>query len=191
MGGAGALIILGSLSAGIKPWELLTGSRPLLVMLGALTAFRSLRLPPSLDAGGLAESLYFSGTILISFSACSLLFMVTTMTEIRCSLEKGEFFCRRLFYGLFHRFSRRSSIKSGKTGPGANTRGRLSLAIALMLGFLPRFFALWEEAELACRARGSSWGLRHMTAILPLVTERMMEMAAETAEALEARGLEL
>jgi biotin transport system permease protein len=187
MGGAGALIILGSLSCGIKPWELFAGSRPLLFMLGTLTVFRSVRIPFALDTGGLTESLYFSGTILISFSACSFLFMVTTMTEIRRSLEKAEFFVRR----LFRRFFRRSCTGSGKTGSGANTRGRLSLAIALMLGFLPRFFALWEDAELACKARGSSRGLRHMAAILPLVTERMIEMAAETAEALEARGLEL
>jgi biotin transport system permease protein len=56
-----------------------------------------------------------------------------------------------------------------------------------MLGFLPRFFEIWEDATLAWRARGGSPG-RIGTLILP-VTERMLESAFNTAEALEARGL--
>jgi biotin transport system permease protein len=145
-------------------------------MLGALTVFRSLDIPPALNLEGLTGGLLFSGGILISFSACSLLFTVTTMTEIRRSLERAEFLIRRIIPGR---------------KPPAGSRGRLSLAMALMLGFLPQFFVLWEEAELACRARGASRGLRSMGAILPLVTERMIKTAAETAETLEARGLEL
>jgi biotin transport system permease protein len=60
-----------------------------------------------------------------------------------------------------------------------------------MLCFLPRFFELWENAETAVKARACCGRIRRIITILPLVTERMIETAAETAEALEARGLAL
>jgi biotin transport system permease protein len=65
---------------------------------------------------------------------------------------------------------------------------RLSLGLSLMLGFLPRFFALWEGAELAYRARCGKRGLPQLFALIPLVMERMILSAGETAAALEARG---
>jgi biotin transport system permease protein len=70
-------------------------------------------------------------------------------------------------------------------------RGRLSLGISLMLGFLPRFFEIWESANLACEARANRKGLRRLIIILPLVIERMMHIAGDTAQALEARGLSI
>jgi biotin transport system permease protein len=70
-------------------------------------------------------------------------------------------------------------------------RGRLSLGITLMLGFLPRFFEIWEESETAYRARAGKNSVRKIVALIPLVTERMIELAVETAVALEARGLRL
>jgi biotin transport system permease protein len=66
---------------------------------------------------------------------------------------------------------------------------RLSLGLSLMLGFLPRFFAVWEGAELAYRARGGKKGFRQLIALVPLAMERMILSAGETATALEARGL--
>jgi biotin transport system permease protein len=141
-------------------------------MLAAVTVFRSVQmsLPLSLDINGLQGALIFDGGILISFAGGSLFFSVTTMTEIRRSLEKVELFILRPF--------------------GTKRRhGRLSLALALMLGFLPRFFEFWELSELACKARLCRSGLRRTILVLPLVTERMIEMAAETAIALESRGL--
>jgi biotin transport system permease protein len=65
----------------------------------------------------------------------------------------------------------------------------LSLGIALMLGFLPRFFEIWETAATAYDARNGKAGLPRILALVPLVTERMIESAAETAGALESRGL--
>ena len=64
-----------------------------------------------------------------------------------------------------------------------------SLGISLMLGFIPRFFELWETTNLACDARVCKRGPRRLLILVPLVTERMMEAAADTALALEARGL--
>jgi biotin transport system permease protein len=57
-----------------------------------------------------------------------------------------------------------------------------------MLGFLPRFFAVWESAELAYRARCGKRGLPRLIALVPLAMERMIISAGETAAALEARG---
>jgi biotin transport system permease protein len=60
-----------------------------------------------------------------------------------------------------------------------------------MLGFLPRFFEVWEAANLAFEARAGKRGLRRLVILAPLVIERMMEAAAETADALDSRGLSL
>jgi energy-coupling factor transporter transmembrane protein EcfT len=70
-------------------------------------------------------------------------------------------------------------------------RPRLSLGIALMLGFLPQFFEIWETVSAAYAARGGKKGLARIIALIPIVSEGMMERAAKTARALEARGLSL
>jgi energy-coupling factor transporter transmembrane protein EcfT len=70
-------------------------------------------------------------------------------------------------------------------------RPRLSLGIALMLAFLPQFFEIWETASAAYTARAGKKGLPRIIALIPIVTEGMMERAAKTARALEARGLSL
>jgi biotin transport system permease protein len=66
---------------------------------------------------------------------------------------------------------------------------RFSLGLSLMLGFLPRFFEIWEDSDVAYRARAGKKGITSLVLLIPLVTERMIEMAAETAAALESRGL--
>jgi energy-coupling factor transporter transmembrane protein EcfT len=183
LGAAALFIVCCAAAAGIRPWELLAGSKFLAVALTLMTAARALRVNPvsphyiilvSLNAGSLAEGLVFSAGVLVSFSAASLFFSVTTMTELRRSLESVELLFRLPFKSRARR-----------------RRGRLSLALTLMLGFLPRFFELWENAETAVRARACNGRIRRIITILPLVTERMIETAAETAEALEARGLTL
>jgi energy-coupling factor transporter transmembrane protein EcfT len=175
IGAAALFVACCAVAAGIRPWELLAGSKPLAVALALMTAVRALRTDPvSLNPGGLAGGLVFSAGVLVSFSAASLFFSVTTMTELRRSLESVELLFRLPFKSRTRR-----------------RRGRLSLALALMLGFLPRFFELWENAETAVKARACNGRIRRIITILPLVTERMIETAAETAEALEARGLTL
>jgi biotin transport system permease protein len=58
-----------------------------------------------------------------------------------------------------------------------------------MLGFLPRFFEIWEEVNAAYQARAGKKGIPKMLLLIPLVTERMIEIAVETALALESRGV--
>jgi biotin transport system permease protein len=110
-----------------------------------------------LNREGLAASIIFGWSIILAFGAASLFFSVTTMTEIKDSLD-------------------RLHLK------------RLSLGISLMLGFIPRFFAVWERAELAYQARCGKKGLTQLLTLAPLVMERMVVSAVETAAALESRG---
>jgi biotin transport system permease protein len=123
----------------------------------------ALDLDINIDIAGLREGLFFGLRMAVSFTAGALLFAVTTMTELRKALVKAE------------RFLHLEQV-------------RLSLGIALMLGFIPRFFAVWEDANLAWEARSGKKGAGRFFILIPLVTERMMEAAAETAAALEARG---
>jgi energy-coupling factor transporter transmembrane protein EcfT len=176
LAGAACLLAVFSLLAGIKPWELLRGSGPLLVMILLILLFRPLRLDNETETGAAvlgfdareaADALVFGGGILVSFSAGALLFSATTMTELR------------------------DSIGAVETGLLRLKHPRFGLALSLMLGFLPRFFEMWEAAELAWKARAGKRGLRALAFLVPLVIERMMEHAGETAAALEARGLEL
>jgi len=197
--GAAALILAGAFSAKISLRALFAGSRPLVIMLLLFAVFRALGTAQpeqittgritidrivmgriAIDLAGLQSGLYLAAGILVCYSAASLFFTVTTATEIRHSLAKAEIAVRVCIRRIF--------LKE----PHAENagQGRLSLSLALMLGFLPRFFEHWENARLAARARGCTGGFRQIMAVLPLVTERMIEAAAETAEALESRGLE-
>jgi biotin transport system permease protein len=189
-------VIAGSIAARRRLRELLRGSRPLVVLVLCVTLFRSLDVDPA------GRNISFSGTkgllsfvskegffaglsqgacVIVSFSACSLLFSVTTMQELRDSLSRVE-----LTAAGFFRF-----ITSGGRKQAGTVRriSKISLGISLMLGFLPRFFEVWESANLACDARAGKKGIRRLIVLIPLVTERMMDAAAETAEALEARGM--
>jgi biotin transport system permease protein len=114
---------------------------------------------------------------MVSFAAGALLFSVTTTRELRDSLGRVESAVVNRLLALFRLPARAS--------------GKFSLGLSLMLGFLPRFFEIWEIANLACDARAGKRGLRRFLALIPLVIERMMEMAGETAEALDSRGLSL
>jgi len=178
--GAAALILAGAFSAGLGPRTLFAGSRPLVIMLLLFTAFRIFSVDGglSVDIPALQSGLSLAAGILVCFAAASLFFAVTTTTEVRHSLARAESFVTRPFLG-----------KNRPTNAGK--QGRLSLSLALMLGFLPLFFEHWENARLAALARGCRGGIRMVVAILPLVTERMIEAAAETADALESRGLNL
>jgi biotin transport system permease protein len=159
------LVIAGSLAAGIGPWKLLRGSKPLLVMVLMVGLCRSVSLFADgvLNHEGPAGSLIFGWSIILAFGAASLFFSVTTMTEIKDSLDRLH-------------LKRHSGLS------------KLSLGISLMLGFLPRFFTVWEGAELAYRARCGKKGLTQLLTLVPLVMERMIVSAGETAMALEGRG---
>jgi biotin transport system permease protein len=163
LAGGTLLVAAGSLAAGMRPWELLRGGKPLLTMALLVTLCRTLAVdaggetPVFLNRRGFMEGLAFGWRMALAFCAASLFFSTTTMTEIKESLDKLRL-------------------------------RRLSLGLSLMLGFLPRFFAVWESAELAYRARCGKRGLPQLLALVPLTMERMLLSAGETAAALEARG---
>ena len=159
------LILAASIAAGIPPWELLKGAR-MLAVLSLCVMMLNFQTPVT----GLVTAL----RIFIPFAAAALLFAVTTMRELRLSLAALEIRLKNLFSG-------------GRAKP--QRFAFFSVGISLMLGFIPRFFELWETTNLACDARVCKRGPRRLLLLVPLVTERMMEAAADTALALEARGL--
>lgn len=183
---ASLFLVFLSILAGIKPWELLRGICSLAAALFLVLFSRALRFDPlSLDPAEAAGALIFIWGVVLSFSAGALLFSVTTMTELRESVSAlesalgrpGIFFLKKIpgLRGLARRLE----------------RPRLGVAVALTLGFLPRFFEVWETALLAWRARAGKRGVRTMLVLVPLTAERMIEAASETASAMEGRGLKL
>jgi energy-coupling factor transporter transmembrane protein EcfT len=151
-------------------------------------AFRAWNFdPPAFNVSGLISGSRFTVTILVSFAAASLLFKVTTMMEFRDSIGRLEGLLLYPLIGLLKLLRRdwASRLRYRLERP------RLSLGIALMLGFLPQFFGIWETVSAAYTVRGGKKGLARIIALIPMVTEGMMEQAAKTARALEARGLSL
>jgi biotin transport system permease protein len=171
-----AILLILTLSAAVRIpfWELLKGARPLAV-LSVCIMLLNLNLP-NISVNGLREGIIAVLRIFVPFAAAALLFAVTTMRELRLSLAALELRLKNLFV---------TGHKKKKT------TAFFSLGISLMLGFIPRFFDLWETANLACEARSCKRGPRRLLILIPLVCERMMEAAADTALALEARGLDI
>jgi energy-coupling factor transporter transmembrane protein EcfT len=60
-----------------------------------------------------------------------------------------------------------------------------------MLGFMKRFFEIWEDLNLAWESRRGKRNLKRLLVLGPLAIERMMVKAAETAEAMETRGADI
>ena len=166
-GAAAAIIVTGAFAARLKIPELFSGAPPLLITLLFFVLLRTINIDTriTINITTLKDGLYLTGSILVCFTAASLFFAVTTITEIRKTFAALEFF-------LFRR------------------QGKFSLAFSLMLAFLPRFFETWENTSLAVLSRSCKNTLRRVILILPLVTERMIETAAEIAQALESRGYE-
>ncbi|GHV82850.1 hypothetical protein AGMMS50212_01900 [Spirochaetia bacterium] len=155
-----AVLLLCAASAGIAPRSLLNGSKAVFILVVFIMLFRSAGLfPPAFSFQELRTSLFFGWSMIISFCAGSLLFSVTTMTELKEAASLGG--------------------RLPKT----------ALALSLMLSFIPRFFEIWDEMKAAHRARGGRQGLPEITRLLPLAIERMIHAAGETASALQARGL--
>jgi biotin transport system permease protein len=197
---ATALVLIGALIAGIRPGELLRGSKTVLILAALSTLIRTVRFGtpdpnpgctgfdrinlPVLDAGGFQGGLHQGLCFIVSFAAGALLFSVTTMQELRDSLDRAGNALAEGFQALRRPFSPEKGVP-----PGRRHFSGFSLGLSLMLGFLPRFFERWEAVNLAFDARAGKRGLRRLIVLIPLVIERMMEMAGETAEALDSRGL--
>jgi len=163
--GVAFILTLLSFIAGIGPGALLRGSGPLLCVVLGVFLFRGLEInPPGINIAGLKETIIFCVRIGTAFGAGSLFFSVTTPGEIRKSLSRLESFLHI-------------------------ERLKLSLSISLMLGFLKGFFEIWEELGLAWKSRGGKNNLSRLLILVPLAVERMMNRAAETAAAMESRGM--
>lgn len=162
-----ALILISlSFIAGIGPAALLRGSGPLLLVVLAVFVVQGAEFsPPGFNTAGLLEALVFCARIALAFSAASLLFSVTSTGEIRKSLSLPE-----------------TKLHLEKL--------KLSLCISLMLGFLKNFFEVWEDLDLAWKSRVGRKNLSRLLKLLPLLLEKLMIKAGETATALEARGAE-
>lgn len=164
LSGIALILIILSLIARRNPLGLLRGSGPLVFMVLAVFLFRGLEISPlRINIVGLKETAIFGARIVIAFCAGSLLFSVTTPWEIRKSLSHFE-----------------SVIHLEKL--------RFSLGISLMLGFLKNFFVIWEDLNLAWRARGGGNNLKRLVTLMFLSIEKMIKKAAETAAALESRA---
>jgi biotin transport system permease protein len=188
---SGLILILGAISAKIRPWELLRGSRPIVVIAFFVLILRTLPSESEtlvLNLSGFYSGVLFGVGLIISFSAGSLLFSVTTMMELRDSLGKSETFLRSVPIMLLKKSSKEWAVHWVRRLEKSRI-SHLSLGISLMLGFLPRFFAIWEEVTAAYQARAGKKGVSQMILLIPLVTERMIERAMETATALESRGV--
>jgi biotin transport system permease protein len=179
-----AALYAASFYAGLNPLTLLRGSRPI-VILGLFVALgRALDFAPSFDVNAFLSGLLFLWSMLLSFCAGSLLFAVTTMTELReaaCAVEAA------LLKPLA------ALLKDSKNPLLSRLRNaalhpRLGLALSLMLGFIPRFFAEWDALLSAHQARAGKMNIAVISRLIPLAVNRMIDTAAETAAALEARG---
>ena len=165
LAGISLIIISLSIIAGISPYLLLRGSGPLLFLVMAVFLFQAVEFSPlRLSLEGLTRSLIFCVRIGTAFAAGSLLFSVTTSGEIRKSLTRLEAFLR----------------------PG---KLKLSLSISLMLGFIPMLFQIWEDLNLTWKSRGGKKNLTRMIKLVPLLIERMIIKAIDTASVMESRGL--
>jgi len=175
------LVLIASAVARIPPHSLLKGSKPLVILSLCIILLKTIRPEreviaafglhiPFISREGFLEGLFAAPGLFVPFAAAALLFSVTTMRELRLSLALVEKVVIRFF------------------SPHRKHTPFFSLGISLMLGFIPRFFEMWEDANLACDSRSCKRGLRRLFLLIPLVAERMMEASANTALALEARA---
>jgi biotin transport system permease protein len=185
------LILTASALARIPPHKLLKGSKPLVILSLCIILLKTIRLEgegittpeliifniyipdihiPFISREGFIDGLRTAPGLFVPFAAACLLFSVTTMRELRLSLMLVENSVIRFFL------------------PHKKHTPFFSLGITLMLGFIPRFFEMWDDANLACDSRSCKRGLRRLFLLVPLVTERMIEASANTALALEARA---
>jgi len=185
------LLLTACAFARIPPHSLLKGSKPLVILSLCIILLKSIIMEgegitvsglhiPFINGEGFLQGLLAAPGLFVPFAAAALLFSVTTMRELRLSLALVE-------KGITCKFPRKGA-KAQRTQREEEHIPFLSLGLTLMLGFIPRFFEMWDDANLACDSRSCKRGLRRMFLLLPLVTERMMEASANTALALEARA---
>jgi energy-coupling factor transporter transmembrane protein EcfT len=77
------ILVIAALASRIKLWELLRGSKAILVMGLIVIAFRSLSFPPAFDQQGFLAGLIFAWRLYIAFVAASLFFAVTRIARVK------------------------------------------------------------------------------------------------------------
>jgi energy-coupling factor transporter transmembrane protein EcfT len=164
-----AFIVAASFAATIPLRSLYRGSSFIVFMAATMIVFRSVSWEPlGFTAAGFREGLGFALGLLAAFAGCALFFSVTTMPELKESLD-----------------SLRPPIPAL-----ARLISRFTLGVTLMLGFIPRFFEIWEDSEMAYKARAGKNGANKLIFLVGVAIERMIQLALETAVALDMRGLE-
>jgi len=203
-------LLIASFAARIPPHSLLKGSKPLVILSLCIILLKTIKPEgegvatpeiyffklyiqsiyiPFISREGFYEGLVTVPRLFVPFAAAALLFSVTTMRELRLSLALVEIGVMR-FFSIRHKleFPHAKDAKKQRTQREEGRVAFFSLGITLMLGFIPRFFELWDDANLACDSRSCKRDLRRLFLLIPLVTERMMEASANTALAIEARA---
>jgi biotin transport system permease protein len=180
------LILVLAFIAKVSAAELMSGSRMPLISALLVLALRSFTFePPYFSPQGFLDGLLFALSLFFCFAASSLFFSVSSQSQILYSLSRAELFIRSLIRRLFGLARRKNDARTAEAAPAYPV---LSLAVSLMLGFIPRFFSLWDDMEKAYTARGGRPGLRKLKSLIPPAAEAMIEAASETERALEARG---
>jgi energy-coupling factor transporter transmembrane protein EcfT len=179
------LVLVGAFGSGIGIKGLFSGFMPLFISCLLVLALRTIELTPlGINTDGLHQALVFTMTVAIAFSGGSILFASTSILELKIAIaaaEKALTFPVRTALGSIDAPWAKSALQRIEMGG-------LSLGISLMLAFIPRIFETWEAAESAYLARLGKRGIRSARVLIPLVAERMMETASESAVALLSRG---
>ncbi|MDR2796553.1 MAG: energy-coupling factor transporter transmembrane protein EcfT [Spirochaetaceae bacterium] len=180
-----AALAAAAFTARLNPASLLRGSRPIVILGVFVVLGRTFDFsPPFFSWDGFLSGLLFVWSMLLSFCGGALLFAVTTVTELREAVCAAERVLLKPAAAL---------LKNAKSPRLRNLRAaalypRTALALSLMMGFIPRFFAEWEALQSAYRARAGNRGIIEIKSLVPLAVNRMIDRAAETAAALEARS---
>jgi energy-coupling factor transporter transmembrane protein EcfT len=179
------LAVVGAFGSGIGLRGLFSGFKPLFITCLLVLAVRSVELDPlGFDAEGLYQALVFTATVAVAFSAGSVLFAATSAMELKNAIGGAEnaltYPIRKVLHRIGSPWTERMALRL--------EMGGLSLGISLMLAFIPRIFETWEAAESAYLARLGKKGIRSARILIPLVAERMMETASDSALALLSRG---
>jgi energy-coupling factor transporter transmembrane protein EcfT len=188
MAALSVFLAAGALCAGLPLRSLLRGARPVAALGLFVTLGRAVDFSPAPVFGmeGFLSGLLFLWGMMLSFGAASLFYAVTTAGEVREAVVAAERALLRPVAVLL------KNVKNPLTQEprSAALHPRFGLALGLMLGFLPRFFAEWEALQTASRARAGKKGAAEIKRLVPLVVNRMMDKALETAIAMESRGCE-
>jgi energy-coupling factor transporter transmembrane protein EcfT len=65
---------------------------------------------------------------------------------------------------------------------------KIGLTIAVAFSFLPRLFEIWKTIELSYFARGGKRGIVSYIRLLPVLLEKLLEIAGELSLSLLSRS---